>query len=65
MPAITIDVSDETYQQLAAMAAQRQATVEVVAVRAVEDRVREDQEFRSMAREHYREYKSMFDRLKE
>jgi predicted transcriptional regulator len=65
MPAITIEVDDDVYEQLAAMAAQRQATVEALTVRAVEDRVREDAEFRAMAREHYIEYKSMFDRLKE
>jgi predicted transcriptional regulator len=65
MPAITIEVDDKVYQQLAAMAAQRQATVEAVAVRAVKDQIREDEEFRALARQHYREYKSMFDRPKE
>lgn len=65
MPAITIDVSDEIYEQLSAMAAQRQATVEALTVRAVEEQIREAGEFRAMARRHYAKYKPMFDRLKE
>jgi hypothetical protein len=65
MPAITIDVSDETYQQLSAMAVQRQATVEALTARAIEDRIREESEGREAARRLYRQFPTLFDRLKE
>ena len=65
MPAITIDVSDEVYEQLASMATQRQATVEAIAVRAVEDRLRETEAGRDAARRLYSQFPALFDRLKE
>lgn len=65
MPAITIEVDDDVYEQLAAMAAQRQATVEALTVSAVEDRIRESEAGRAAAKRLYAQFPALFDRLKE
>ncbi len=65
MPAITVDVSDEMYSKLSSVAAQQTASVEDVVVHALEDKVRETDEAREMARRHYTQFQHLFDRLKE
>lgn len=65
MPAITIDVSEEMYSKLSTVAAQQTASVEDVVVHALEDKVRETDEARAMARRHYTQFQHLFDRLKE
>lgn len=65
MPAITIDLSDEMYSKLASVAVQQTASVEDVVVHALEEKVRETDEARVMARRHYTRFQHLFDRLKE
>lgn len=65
MPAITIELDDQTYAGLVAVAAQQAASVEDVAVRALAGKVRDADDTRAMARRHCEQYKQMFDRLQE
>ncbi len=65
MPAITVELDEQTYAQLAALAAQRSGSVEELAVRALEEKARTADDARAMARRHYEQYQRLFDRLQE
>ena len=65
MPAITIELPEDMYAKLAAVAAQQTESVESVVLHALEDKVRAADEARAMAREDYQQFRRLFDRLKE